>query len=136
MKFGELIKYPKRNILLQKLCKNDGRKLVPVRFRVFFLSFILRKRKWFAAWFYYISIALKLAYNRNNLFKTLHYWSRDILSFDILDKSLEIVSPAHIVYDFSKKMFLMLYSINWSNFIVWLPSLLETLGNVCIATDF
>ena len=35
-----------------------------------------------------------------------------MLNFDILDKGLGIVSPAHFVYDFSTKMFLMLYSIN------------------------
>ena len=35
-----------------------------------------------------------------------------MLNFDILDKGLGIVSPAHVVYDFSAKMFLMLYSIN------------------------
>ena len=34
--------------------------------------------------------------------------------------------------DFSRKMFLMLHSINWTNFIVWLPLLLEILGNTCI----
>ena len=28
----------------------------------------------------------------------------------------------------------MLYSINWTNFIAWLPLLLEILGNMCIAT--
>ena len=27
----------------------------------------------------------------------------------------------------------MLYSINWPSFIVWLPLLLEVLGNMCIA---
>ena len=37
------------------------------------------------------------------------------------------------MYDFSRKTFLMLYSINWSNFIIWLPLLLEILGNKCIA---
>ena len=47
--------------------------------------------------------------------------------------SLEVVSPSHFVYDFSRKMVLMLYSINWPNFIVWLPLLLEILGNMCIA---
>ena len=31
-------------------------------------------------------------------------------------------------------MFLMLYSINWPHVIVWLPLLLEILGNMCIAT--
>ena len=54
-------------------------------------------------------------------------------NFDFLDKVLGIVSPAHFVYDFSPKMFLMLYFINRQNFIVWLPLLLEILGNMCIA---
>ena len=80
----------------------------------------------------YISIALKLAYNRNKLFKTLHNSSRDMLNFDILDKGLGILSPARFGYDFSTKMFLMLCSIKWPNFIVWLPLLLEILGNMCI----
>ena len=97
------------------------------------LAFILGKREWSTTWFYYISIALKLAFNRNKLFKILHYWSRDLLNFDFLDKGLGIVSPAYFVYDFSTKMFLMLYSINWPNFIAWLPLLLEILGNICIA---
>ena len=56
-----------------------------------------------------------------------------MLNFDFLDKGLEIVSPAHFVYDFSTKMFLMLYSINWPNFIAWLSLLLEILGNMCTA---
>ena len=56
-----------------------------------------------------------------------------MLNFDFLDKGLGIVSPAHFVYDFSTKMFLMLYSINWPNFIAWLALLLEILGNMCIA---
>ena len=55
-----------------------------------------------------------------------------MLNFDFLDKGLEIVSSADFVYDFSTKMFLMLYSINWPNFIAWLPLLLEILGNMCI----
>ena len=56
-----------------------------------------------------------------------------MLNFDCLDKGLGIVSAAHFVYDFSTKMFLMLYSINWPNFIAWLLLLLEILGNMCIA---
>ena len=35
-----------------------------------------------------------------------------MLNFDFLEKGLGIVSPPHFVYDFSTKMFLMLYSIN------------------------
>ena len=33
-------------------------------------------------------------------------------------------------------MFLMLYSIKWPNFFVWLPLLLEILGNMWIAIGF
>ena len=35
-----------------------------------------------------------------------------MLNFDFLDNGLEIVSLADFVFDFSTKMFLMLYSIN------------------------
>ena len=56
-----------------------------------------------------------------------------MLNFYFLDKGLGIVSPAHFVHGFSTEMFLMLYSINWTSFIVWLPLLLKILGNICIA---
>ena len=41
-----------------------------------------------------------------------------------------IVSLLHFVHDFSTKIFLMFYSINWPNFIVLSPLLLEILGNL------
>ena len=56
-----------------------------------------------------------------------------MLNLDFLDKVLGIVSPAYFEYDFSTKMFLMLCSFNWPNFIGWLPLLLEILANMCIA---
>ena len=56
-----------------------------------------------------------------------------MLNFDLLEKDLGIVSPPHFVHDISKKMFLMLYSINWPNLIAWLFLLLEILINMCIA---
>ena len=59
-----------------------------------------------------------------------------MLKFEFLDKGLGINSPAHFLYDFSTKIFLMLYSINLTNFIVWLPVLLEILGNMCIANVY
>ena len=94
MKLGQVIQYNKRNILLQKSCRNEAGRLL--------------------------------------LYKTLDYWSRDILIFYFLEKDLGIVSPPYFVYDFSTKVFLMLYSINWPN-CVWLRLLLEILGNMCIA---
>ena len=44
-----------------------------------------------------------------------------------------MVPQSYFVYDFSRKMFHVLYYIICPNFIVWLPLLLEILGNVCIA---
>ena len=40
-----------------------------------------------------------------------------MLNFGFLEKGQEIVSPPPFVYDFSRKVFLMLYGINSTNFI-------------------
>ena len=72
-----------------------------------------------------------LVCNKTKLHKALGYWSREMLNFDFLEKSLGIVSPSHFVHDLLRKMFLMLYSINWPNFIVWLFLLVEILVNMC-----
>ena len=50
-----------------------------------------------------------------------------------LENGLGIVSPPDFVDDFSRKVFFMLYFINWPNFIAWLLLLLKILGNMCIA---
>ena len=42
-------------------------------------------------------------------------------------------SSPYFVYDFLRKIFPMLYFINWPNFIVWLHVFLEILGNMCTA---
>ena len=62
--------------------------------------------------FQYISIALSLVYNKAKLYKTLDYWSRDMLNFDFWERGLGIVFPPHFVYDFLIKIFLKLYSVN------------------------
>ena len=38
-------------------------------------------------------------------------------NFNFSEKDLGLVFPPHFVDDFSRKNFLMLYSINWPNFI-------------------
>ena len=40
------------------------------------------------------------------------------------------------IFQVSRNTFLMLYSINWPNFILWLPLLLEILKNLCIAVIY
>ena len=42
-----------------------------------------------------------------------------MLNFVFLEKGLGIISPPHVANNFSRKMFLMLYSINWPTLIVW-----------------
>ena len=64
--------------------------------------------------FRYISIALNLSYNKSKLYKTLDYWSRDMLNFSFSEKGLGLVSPPHFVHDFPRKMFHMLHSIDHS----------------------
>ena len=52
--------------------------------------------------------------------------------FWIFEKGFGIAFPPHFVPDFSRKLFPMLYSINWPNFIVWVPLFLEISSNICI----
>ena len=136
MKFGQLIEYNKRNIFLKKSCEKWGRETSSR------LLYFLKKlnMRWKQMVYSLVSIyfdSSQLAINENKLYKTSDYWSWDMLNFHFSEKGLGLVSPPHFVYDFSRKMFLMLHSINWPNFIVWLPLLLEILGNVyynCLLT--
>ena len=60
--------------------------------------------------------------------------SQDIYIFVLTFWPCRIVSLQDFVYDFSRKMFLLLHSINRPNFIAWLHLLLEIFVNMCIAT--
>ena len=48
---------------------------------------------------------------KNNLYRTLDHLSREMLNIEFSEKGLE-VSPSNFVHDFSRKMFVVLYSIN------------------------
>ena len=48
-------------------------------------------------------------------------------------KKRSLITLPHFSHNFWRKIFLLLCSINWPNFIVWLPLLCEILGNMCIA---
>ena len=116
MKLSQLIEYINRNIfLLKNYAENKARRLVPD------LLLFLKK-------FQSTSIALSLACNKNKSYKTLDKWSRDMLNFNFSEKGLGLVSPLYFVHDFSRKLFLLSSSINWLNFILWLPLLLEILS--------
>ena len=53
-------------------------------------------------------------------------------AFQKTKKGLELVFPVHFLFRFWREVFFLLYSINWPNFIAWLPLLHEILGNMCI----
>ena len=55
-----------------------------------------------------------------------------MLNFSFLEKGLELVSPPNFVYGFSRKMFFMLYSLNWPNLIARLSLFLTIFGNTYI----
>ena len=69
---------------------------------------------------------------KTNLYETSDCWSRDILNFNFLKRGTGLVILPHSVRDISRKKFLMLYYINWTNFIVWLLLLPEITVNMCI----
>ena len=56
-----------------------------------------------------------------------------MFNFDLLEKGHGIVFPPDFVYAFSRKMFVILYSLNLPNFNAWLSLLLEILLNMFIA---
>ena len=74
----------------------------------------------------------KLGHTIKKNFIKLHCWFRDILNFDFNKKGLGLAYPTCFLYDFLRKIFLILYFIKWPNFIAWLPLCLEILGNMCI----
>ena len=130
MKLNQWIEYNKRNIFLQKLCRKWVWETSSRPLLIFKKFSIWGKSIWFAAWFHYISRALNLQYSENKLHKTSNYWSRDMFNFNFPGKGLGLVFSPHFAYDILRKMFLMLYSINWPNFIAWLFLVLEILVNM------
>ena len=77
----------------------------------------------------YLSLCLTCwSCRKNRLIRNISLTSKFMISFNISEKGFGLVSQPHFIYDFSRKMFLMLHSINWPTFIVWFPLLFEILA--------
>ena len=66
----------------------------------------------------------------------LNCWQLALTSYNAFlkkQRGLELVSLPHFLHDFWRTIIILLYSINWPSFIVWLPLLREILSNMCIA---
>ena len=121
-----------RSIFLQKLWKHEAGRLVPDFFLLFEKTLHMAK---------VVSILVLKYFDRPRL---VHQMKTNFVTLQTVDlkiwsvlifykKGLALASPPHFVYDVSKKKkVLMLYSINWPNFIAWLLLLLDILGNMCI----
>ena len=113
MKFCQFIEYKKQIFLFKNHAENEPGKLVPD----FSLLFKKKLYKLKASGLLINLIIFRQpstwTYNKRNLAynKTLDYWSRDMLDFDFLEKDLVIVFLPHFEYDFSRKIFLMLFDI-------------------------
>ena len=123
MKPGQIINFTREIIFIKNYAENEIGILVPKLFLFF--------KKTYIKWKQVVCSVVSVYFDspQLELNKILGYWSRDILNWSFSEKGLGLVPPPYFLYDFSRKMFFMLYSINWPNFIVWLPLLLEILGN-------
>ena len=119
---------------MSREARERGNETSPRPLFTFWKSFIWDQSKGSTASVYFDSVQLGIQWKK--LPKTLENWSTDMLNFNFLKKGLGIVFPQGFMHDCSRKMFLMIYSINWLKFIIWLSLLLEILGNMCIAIVF
>ena len=56
-----------------------------------------------------------------------------MLNFNFSEKGLGLASSPYFLYDFSRKMFLMLRSINCLNYLIVFTS--RVIGHMCITVD-
>ena len=134
MKFSQLIECNTSKIFLEKSYTKCGGKTSP---RSFPGKLILRISldqylKFYRVCFYCIASWGLSKYietkQQATCFHLIH-----IKLFKKIKKGLELVSLPSFLHNYWRKIFLLLYSINWPNFIAWLPLLCEIWVNMCIA---
>ena len=133
MKLCQLKECNMKNIFLEKSTQNMMEKLVADPFLKNWNGAFLwiNSLRFYTVCFYCMPSWGLLKYIETKLQTILFYL---ILSFlKKIKKGLGLVSLPHFPHNFWRKIFLLLYSINWPSFIVWLPLLLEILLNRCIA---
>ena len=120
IKFGQLIEHNMRNIFLEISCTKYGRETIPRPFSKksklnlsgsvveSFIQFVYYMPSWGLS--KYIKTCRPLAFTSYKAFLKNK-------------RCLELISLPHFLHYFSRKIFLFLHSINWQNFIIWLPLL-------------
>ena len=134
MKFYQLIEYNMRTFFLKNHTQNVVKKLFPDPF--------LKNRNWVYLWINSVKPQTVCFYCMPScgisiyIGTKLHTRPLACTSYKALLKNkrhLELFSMLHFLHDFWRKSFLLVYSINWPIFILWLSLLREILVNKCIA---
>ena len=114
--------------LFKNHAENETRELVPDLFLFFKKAIYKVKANGLHLSFTILRYSSTWTYNKSKRHETLKCWSGDMFNFDFLENCLGLISLPHFVNDFARKMFLILRSINWPNFIV--------LDNTCTVIVF
>ena len=132
MKFGQLIEYNRRNIFLERtFTKYGGETSSQTLSQKITIEHISGSTAWIYIVCFYCMPSWKLSrYIEAELLTTSHLLLPCIKLFLKIKRVLQLLP--HFLHDFWIKVFLLLYSITWSNFIVWFSLLREILGNMCI----
>ena len=133
----QLVEYNMRNIFLEESYTKCGGETIP---RPFY-----KIQNWVYLWikslnFYTVCTCAKSKAIERHWDHILKPWSRplaitscNVRLFWKTNKDVYLFSLPHFLHDFlGKKPFLLIYSINWPNLVIWLPLLREILGNMCI----
>ena len=111
MKFDKLIECNIRNIFLEKSYSHSGGETSPRSF----------------------SNQIKIAPVSGSMIWNFIQFVFIVWQVGGYRNTLKLVSLPHFLHNFRRKIFLLLYYINWPNSIFWLSLLCEIFGNMCIA---
>ena len=130
---GELIEYNMKNIFLGKSYTKGGvksiRRPVSNKSKLSISLNQLSKDLYSLFLLYAKMMTIKIPHIKNvSSLTNLLIWN-----FEKTKKDLKLVSLPHFLHGFWRNLFLLLYSVTWQNFIVYLPLLRETLDSRCIA---
>ena len=131
MKFCQLIEYKMRNILLEKSCTKCGGETItrPFSENQNWAYLWISSLNFYTVYFYCISSWGLSKYIETKWQTTCFYLI--LTFFKKTKRGVELVSLLHFLHHFWRKIFLLLYSNNWPNFIFWLSLLREILYNMC-----
>ena len=127
-KFGQVIEHNIRNIFLKTYTQNVAGKQFPDPFLKDQNSTYL----WISRLKFYTVCLPSFGLSKYIETKLQTTSFHLISNFLKLERCLELVFLSHLLHDFRRKDFLVLYSINWSNPIVWLSLLREICLYFCL----